>query len=1256
MGLAQIRVKVGVKRAPGSLAFTVPSSVRLFEGELPVGANKGAAFLGKRTIDSAGEYTFVFYAEGKAPYQEPQQLVTSYDPEGPGEGKAQDIVTVLPVRMGIDVDSDNNGTVSSSDDLIEAKPGEIGMIAPMTADPANGKPGKLRGLFSTNVAYLLDNVQTNPVVRLGRISGTTGHVCVWKVRAGQTPALMLNTSQSSSTTTDGDGHTLFQLLGDAADHDILITGVAPGEVMLGLQLTVNGVKVAMDVVRVTVLAIDLDIDSDNNNGYDPPARTPYEEEIEDISGDPNFPGKIIIVNDNDPTATDDLVPMILQIPEPIDLATATLRLTYNASHLRIWSENEDYIAPGIYTDLSIIGLEGTERETTLFVEGIALSTAVADQQIKVEVDPGGSGSLGFVCEDAVRVTVVRVNLLVDTDRNGHISPSLDQDGKGDWTKTRGAIFSVNCDRDGGRTVGGLPVPDAIHIDDTGTPVQEHFHIHNADDQLDIAPMLIRKVGPIPGGFKVFLRTPQLEDVQRTHIYKKIEAGSSNPAFWGGATATATSGVDASGPSTSVPETRTEIDITRWVDPASTHFQGGGAAGDATFGIEGLMFRWIDTSHAPAPAALKFDGQADFVLELRKDAAVIASSAVRLRVAPWMMLSRDQASEEVWVENADSWNQAFRDDLEVESGGQVKPVARGHRTRTQWFQDHVEIGYTQRPAGPKKHVVLRLPYEINPTWPLFNLLAKDVGVYQLGADLGVDSGDFGGNLEILTPDSAYPLGRIATGSTLSSLLRGFLTSQEVQEPVFNVPVRWLIVGHIDEVTSFLAGGEIAIADAELAWNLISDTSRIPEANRHQAVFFATGVAPQGGTVGGGSSRRLYDGPATGSITVVQPATKATGSITTVSKANLVDGETFTIGDGRSTKTFEFDVAGDGVAPGNVTVDVSGIDTAGAVRDAMLAGINVAAGFAIAAEADGAAGLTLTTSLPGTLGNVAITETVAHADFTVAGMAGGTAGGRDFTTESWGWVRTFSYDAAGEPRQGQVASIASRHDGWIEIERVWNTTSKLVPGSGATAHLYGYSQEAPPYGSGLGVAPNRSWWYHIPDGVGTNPDKYVVVQGTKRWNNGPGWSIGTPAMVTVEEVLADEDFETLNRIDVQGRLNTIKSRLNAARAGLVYRSVPGLFFGVRGPGFHTARSAVAFNPGPTNLQTMNDNLYVATQFGPRHQTTTDMDIFAAAIKDALGAARVRWVDDWEYYHALKGEVHCGTAARHAVLDLDWWSHQP
>ncbi|MHB1038156.1 MAG: protein-arginine deiminase family protein [Pirellulales bacterium] len=1060
--------------------------------------------------------------------------------------------------------------------------------------------------------------------------------------------------------------------------------------------------VSMDAVRVTAIGVDLDIDSDNNHGFDIPAipGSPYEDAIEAKIADRAKPGKVLVANDNDDdndgipdfadgfgkyggtsneTPGERFVPLVLELPEPLDPTKATVEFIYDFSDpaqvtrtgtgtpadpyiyapaqigvLRIWtdwtgngterkmapvnaeaSEDRGNYVPGyVRIAASQLGFTAAKRTVTLFVEAIRESGTVASDEIRVVVDPDGDGPLGNAAVDEVRVTRVRVSILADTDRDGTVDLQRDLAGKAAWTNDRGAIFSVNCDRDGSHTNSdGNPLPDAIYVNDAGEPEYEDFVIENvvipsAIDAQDIAPIVIPGIGVIPTGFKVFLKTNELEDVQRTHLYKAIGPGSDNKAFWGGAKATATSGADASGGPTIAAETRTEIDITRWVDWESAYFQG--VSGVVTLGLEGLMFRFLG---ANAPSKLTFDGEVDFTLELRKDATVIASSDVRLKVAPWMMLSRDRDSEEVWAET-DPQNAAFLADLNSDSAGQLRTVPI-ESAGSQWLQDHVEIGYTQRPGGSATHIVFQLPYgDPNPTWPLTYLLSGNVGVFQLGASLGGRGGDHGGNLEVLPPSGTYPLGRIVMGNTVSNTLKDFLISQEVQAPVFDAPTKWLRVGHIDEVTSFLAGGTVAIADPTLAWNLLSDTTRVPADRRHEAVFFNTGAtAPKGGTVGGATPNRLYDGPATGSITVV---------------GGILDGETVSVSDGTSTKVFEFDTFG-GVAAGNVAVDLSAAVSAQEVRDALIAAINGISGFNVKSVANGPETVHLWNQTKGVIGNQAITETVAHAGFSVVGMAGGKNDGRDFTTENWSYVRTFTY-TNGKPDQGQVAHIkpGGAHDGWIEIDEVWNTTSKLVPGSGASQHIFGYTRSPRPNRIGLGPAPHRTLggWFNLPGG-GPTPDKYVVVEDTQVW------ATGTPAIVTVEEVLADADFEAVNKTHAQGQIDLVKAALDAAMAGLQYKSLPALFFGDATGDFANGETAVAFNPGPTNLQTVNGHYYVPKQFGPLDQMGTDP--FAEAIDDVLGAADVRWVDDWEWYHALSGEVHCGTVVKHSLLLLDWWWNQ-
>ena len=131
--------------------------------------------------------------------------------------------------------------------------------------------------------------------------------------------------------------------------------------------------------------------------------------------------------------------------------------------------------------------------------------------------------------------------------------------------------------------------------------------------------------------------------------------------------------------------------------------------------------------------------------------------------------------------------------------------------------------------------------------------------------------------------------------------------------------------------------------------------------------------------------------------------ATGTITVVAKANLIDGEEFVLDDGVNTAiTFEYDVAGDGVTPGDTAIDVSTLTTATEVRDATIAAIQAeidAGNLNMTVVASAADELTLTNTLPGTRGNVAITETVADGGFAVTGMSGGTDTAVDFRVEAW-----------------------------------------------------------------------------------------------------------------------------------------------------------------------------------------------------------------------------------------------------------------
>ncbi len=130
-----------------------------------------------------------------------------------------------------------------------------------------------------------------------------------------------------------------------------------------------------------------------------------------------------------------------------------------------------------------------------------------------------------------------------------------------------------------------------------------------------------------------------------------------------------------------------------------------------------------------------------------------------------------------------------------------------------------------------------------------------------------------------------------------------------------------------------------------------------------------------------------------VIVESGATVATGSYTTAKKQDYADGQTFTLNDGVNPPlTFEIDVAGDGVALGNVLVDISlvlpssyidNITRAAVNAQEALGNINIVATIALGNPVD------LTNTIPGEGGNQPITDD-GSIPGTFTGMDSGTGG--------------------------------------------------------------------------------------------------------------------------------------------------------------------------------------------------------------------------------------------------------------------------
>ncbi|WP_243688311.1 hypothetical protein [Geotalea toluenoxydans] len=260
-------------------------------------------------------------------------------------------------------------------------------------------------------------------------------------------------------------------------------------------------NVESDPVPIKVVAVDLAIDSENTSGLNPdgthkdPQRTVHSEVIEDA---PDQPGKYIPLNERDinnnkildfadgydltssqPTDNGSaaFVPILLEIPEPIDTTQAQVRFIYNASdpagvtqsttgeylpapggHIRLWNKDGikgrqkaslanggNYIKPGDILNTSQLGDPIAPGVWRLYVEGVTSSTQLGEESIRMDIDPDGNGPSPFMMADEVRATVNKPLLITDYNRDRVID---------DKDRLRAALgntfyFWVNDDMDSG---------------------------------------------------------------------------------------------------------------------------------------------------------------------------------------------------------------------------------------------------------------------------------------------------------------------------------------------------------------------------------------------------------------------------------------------------------------------------------------------------------------------------------------------------------------------------------------------------------------------------------------------------------------------------------------------------------------------------------------------------------------------------------------------------------------------------------------
>jgi protein-arginine deiminase len=402
-------------------------------------------------------------------------------------------------------------------------------------------------------------------------------------------------------------------------------------------------------------------------------------------------------------------------------------------------------------------------------------------------------------------------LLVDANRDGLADDTDAGLDRASWNERLGAVFLANIDDDSLRCPKTATTDDALAAcNDAADEV-----VNGEDDALDLAPLrVVATLVPEGGTVEV---AAQGAGAGRVRLFAKRGG-----AFVDGTTATLT---------------LTTEEATAGID----------------LGLEGLDI---------VRDATVWDGLVELALTV-KDAAgtVVASDLARMRVAPLFLSHHLLQAERTFATKFsaamdDGSSAKFCTDMGAATqGASVTGGFTPISTDDQWAQDYFETAFTTMPGPGGTQRAMRVYIRsanyninnagaVNARFPLrvagrvvfSRFRGKDVAglqQYALGKNLDNDSYDSLGNTETIPPHNfngrSWPMGRIMRGATGTDFpepsFRTMLESQGFQDPVY-IDTSWLLVGHVDETTSFVKGPgrlgwKLLLADTVLGKRLLTD---------------------------------------------------------------------------------------------------------------------------------------------------------------------------------------------------------------------------------------------------------------------------------------------------------------------------------------------------------------------------------------------------------------------------------------------------
>jgi protein-arginine deiminase len=363
-------------------------------------------------------------------------------------------------------------------------------------------------------------------------------------------------------------------------------------------------------------------------------------------------------------------------------------------------------------------------------------------------------------------SLIKVQIAADVNRDGIVEFEADNVGKNTWTSERGAIFFNNNDSD----------------QNTKTPDHADAVVNGPEDLKDLAVLKVKKIPDLPKDSRVVISVDD-SSLGRVQFFLKAVDNDYKPL-----------NLKADGN----------------IDPAHL------SRADLELRIEANSY-----------ADKSWSGETEVTVTVKSPNGETESDSVRLKVAPFILLSNLNTGISLYAREFPGRNEAFiksLSELVPRAGADlvVVPAGEPYNPRCIWLQDTLEIGYSEMP-GQRMNVVLKANRGRSlDNYPKDGLLGPNFGWIQVGTfreKYGQGRGgngwlDWYGNLEVTPPLPKYPLGRIYYGynpdgpkeASLNPEIVGMLEAQRIQAPTLKLDTGWLLIKHVDEVISFLPSGD------------------------------------------------------------------------------------------------------------------------------------------------------------------------------------------------------------------------------------------------------------------------------------------------------------------------------------------------------------------------------------------------------------------------------------------------------------------